>query len=106
VIGIIVWGPQALISVASLALRRPWTAVLSRRRYPEEFWATPLFHETNMVMSAAWSVYFILATVCTAVGPLWTDIAFGIGAAVLTPVSFLVAQRYADWRLAAIAAGS
>jgi hypothetical protein len=48
----------ALASLASLIARRPWTAALARRRMPPAVWTTELFLETNLVLTALWTLLF------------------------------------------------
>lgn len=99
-LGLVIWGVQTLLSGASLALRRPWTMLLSRRRYPRALWDTPLFVETNMIITGAWTAYFAIAAAASAVGPAAVPIGFAIASAPLAKLSFWFGDRYSSARLA------
>lgn len=94
------WLAAAVASAVSLALRRPWTAIPARRRLPEPMWAHPVFRETNMVLTAGWTVLFGAAALVSAGTPWWTSPIMGGVSAVLAELSHKVGGRYAAWRLA------
>lgn len=47
-----------VIVLLSLAIRRPFTLQYARERTPPEFWSSPVFLRTNMIISAAWAFAF------------------------------------------------
>jgi phytoene dehydrogenase-like protein len=49
----------ALFAIATVVVRKPWTAEFSRAAYPEAF-ADPLFLSVNMILSALWGGLFLL----------------------------------------------
>ena len=94
----------ALASLASLIIRRPWTAPLGRRRMPPAVWTTELFLETNLVLTALWTLLFAGGTVIAALAPLWVQVAYGLGLAALGRLSFRLGEWYSGRRLRAMAA--
>jgi all-trans-retinol 13,14-reductase len=52
-----------IISVLSLAIRRPWTAEYSRKAYPASA-DTPQFYWINWAMTALWALLFFVLAVC------------------------------------------
>jgi SCP-2 sterol transfer family len=98
-VGTLIWAVQAAGSGGSLVVGRPWTALLSRRRYPEQVRVHPLFPEANQVITGAWTVYFALATAATALTGTWASIAFTMPTPLLGWLSYRVGDRYAPWKL-------
>src|SRR5437016_4884825 len=72
----------------------PWTALLSRRRYPDHIRAHPLFAEANLVITGAWTVYFTAAAAATALAGSWMAIAFTVPTPLLGWLSYRVGDRY------------
>lgn len=95
--GFVVWLVQGLASGATLVARRPWTALLSRKRYAEVA-DHPLFRETNMVVTGVWTAYFFLAALMTALFGGLVALAFAVGAIPLGPLSFRLADVYSRRR--------
>jgi hypothetical protein len=60
----------ALIAWASLAVRRPFTQGIARRRTPQEFWNTQEFLRVNVIITLVWAISFtciaVAAFVCDA----------------------------------------
>ncbi|WP_077002357.1 hypothetical protein [Variovorax sp. KK3] len=48
------------IVLATMALRRPFTLQYAREQVPPEHWNTPGFLRTNMVISGAWALAFVV----------------------------------------------
>lgn len=103
------FGWLALTAWGSLAVRRPFTLGIARRRTPREFWDLPDFLRINVAITIAWAVAFTATcaalAVCSAVdAPAVVGIAchvLGLGApAVFTSVYPARAQA----RIAAAAA--
>ncbi|MFK0289164.1 hypothetical protein ACIQU6_01585 [Streptomyces sp. NPDC090442] len=65
--GALSMGWLALVSWASIAVRRPFTVAIARRMAPPEVWHTPLFRRVNVVITAAWSLSFTLSAIAQAV---------------------------------------
>jgi hypothetical protein len=99
-IGIWIWGAQAAFSGGSLAAGRPWTSLASGRRYPPHVRVHPLYIAANRRITAAWTAYFALAAVVTAVTSPWVSIAFIAPTPLLGWLSFIAGDRYAAARLA------
>lgn len=95
-----IWGTQALFSAGSLATRRPWTALVSARRYPPPVRDHPLFKEANVRITAAWTAYFAIGTIATALAGPWVGLVFVVPTPVLAWAAFRYADRYAASRLA------
>ena len=97
--GVLIWGAEAGVSALSLVLRRPWTELLSRRRYPDHVRAHPFFAEANRLITGGWTLYFAAAAVTTWALGSWASIPF----LALTPVggwlSYRIGDRYAPWKL-------
>lgn len=53
----------ALIAGVSLAIGRPFTMGVTRRRTPPEFWATPEFRRTNTTITLVWTIGFTVAAI-------------------------------------------
>ncbi len=90
---------QAVASGGSLAVGHPWTALLSRRRYPEQVRAHPLFVEANRFITGAWTLYFGVAATATALAGPWTPIILSGPTPLLGWLSFRVGDRYAPWKM-------
>lgn len=69
---------------AGLAVRRPFTLGIARRRTPEEVWANPVFLRINVVLSAAWAASFTATAALLAVSD-----AADLGTAVSVPLQIL-----------------
>ena len=93
----------ALASLASLIIRRPWTAPLARRRMPPAVWTTGLFLETNLVLTALWTLLFAGGGVMAALAPPWGQVVYGLGLAALGGLSFRLGEWYSGRRLRAMA---
>jgi hypothetical protein len=52
-------GALALIALASLAVRQPFTLAIARRSTPPELWDHPEFMRLNRYITAVWSVAFV-----------------------------------------------
>jgi hypothetical protein len=98
-IGAAIWGGLAVASATTLAARRPWTEALARKRQPAEVRALPIFRETNLVITGAWTAYFALAAAVSAVSPGWMSWALSIPTPLLGELSHRAGPRYAAWRL-------
>ncbi len=61
----------ALIAWASLAVRRPFTLGIARRRTPPEFWNTREFLRANVIITLVWTISFT----CIAVAAFACDAA-------------------------------
>jgi hypothetical protein len=69
---------MSLLSFVSVLAQRPWTVVLARRHNPPEVWSTPLFYETNVIMTCGWSLLFAIAAALNALAPVWIVVAYGV----------------------------
>ena len=105
-LGTLLFGAVGLLSGATVVARRPWTAVLSRRRYPADMQADPIFAETNRVITAGWTLYFAVAALACATGPGWLTALFAAGTGLCGAVSFPLANWYSRVRLGARPGGS
>jgi hypothetical protein len=56
-------GTLALISLVSLAVRRPFTLGIAKQTTPREYWDLPAFVRVNTVITSAWTVSFAVAAV-------------------------------------------
>jgi hypothetical protein len=89
-------------SLVTVVLGVPWTTYIARRHTPPPTWSTPLFRETNIVMTLVWALIFLTAAGIAAWTPLWVQpvigaILYGVGR-----VSPCLAARYAAWRARAM----
>jgi putative sterol carrier protein len=98
-VGAWVWGLECIASVLTLLFGRPWTALLSGRRYGEEVRAHPYFTEANMWITGAWTLYFALAASVTVLTAPWVALVFVGPTPLLGLASFKVGDRYASWRM-------
>jgi len=51
-------GTLAVVALASLAVRRPFTLTIARTQVPQEYWNAPRFIRVNMVLTSAWAAAF------------------------------------------------
>jgi putative sterol carrier protein len=93
-----IWIALALGSGASLGLGHPWTSFLGRGRVPDQIRRHPLFREANQVITGAWTAYFAIAGVASALTGPWVSIALCVPTPLLGWLSFRVGDRYAPWR--------
>jgi len=93
-----IWMGLAVASGASFVFGQPWTGFLSARRYTASVRAHPLFTEANQVITAAWTTYFAIAALATALSNVWTSTGFAAAAPFLGWLSFVVGDRYPVWR--------
>lgn len=74
------------IAAVSLAIGRPFTLQYARERVPEAFWGTPVFLETNRLITGVWTAAFALLVAADAAAeyvpavPIWVDVAASIAA--------------------------
>jgi len=74
------------IAAASLAIDRPFTLQYARQQVPKEYWTTPLFLNTNRLITAVWAAAFAVLVAADAAAeylpaiPLSADITASIAA--------------------------
>jgi hypothetical protein len=79
-------GGLLAIVLVSLAIGRPFTLQYARERVPEAFWALPLFHATNRIISGVWGLAFAVLVAADAAAeylpavPIWLDVAASVAA--------------------------
>ncbi|AEV86475.1 hypothetical protein ACWT_5458 [Actinoplanes sp. SE50] len=56
----------ALTAWGSLVARRPFTLGIAKASAPREVWDNPVFHRTNLVITAVWAATFTVAAVLLA----------------------------------------
>jgi len=89
-------GGLLAIVLVSLAIGRPFTLAYARERVPEAFWALPVFHATNRIISAVWGLAFAVLVAADAAAeylaavPLWVDVGASVAA-------FLGAVWFTRW---------
>ncbi len=101
-ISTMILGTLALLSAASVLVRKPWTSVIARRNNPPELWQTPLFLETNLVLSGACALLFGLAALLAQTAPLWANLGFGLLLALLGHFSTKAGAWYSERRMASM----
>jgi hypothetical protein len=77
-------GWLAATAWAGLAVRRPFTLGIARRRAPEQVWQSPVFLRINVVLSAAWAASFTATAALLALGH-----AADLGSTVSVPLQIL-----------------
>jgi len=100
--GVWVWLGQAVASGVTIAIGRPWTALLSRSRYPEQVRHHVLFAQANRMITAGWTSYFALAALITGLTVPWAALAFAAPTPILGWLSFRVGDWYAKSKMAAL----
>lgn len=95
----LLWVGLAAVSAGSVLLGRPWTAIPGRRATSPEVWATPLFHETNLVLAVLWTVLLALVAWASMRVSPWWSVLFGKGFAVLGLLSGWIAGAYVRFRI-------
>ena len=68
--GVLVFATLALMALASLAARSPFTLQYAREDWPREYWREPLFIQTNVHITLAWALAFIYGAGMTALNTL------------------------------------
>lgn len=63
----------ALIILATIIMKQPFTQTYARESVPEEFWESELFITTNYVMSGAWFVGMMAVTAVSALIEGWVS---------------------------------
>ena len=89
-------------SLLTVVLGVPWTTYIARRHAPPATWSTPLFRETNTVMTLGWTCLFLAAAIVAAWTPLWVQPIVGAILYGLGRVSPWLASRYAARRARAM----
>jgi len=89
-------------SLVTVVLGAPWTTHIARRHTPPAIWSTPLFRETNVVMTLGWAFLFLAAAGVAAWTPLWVQPLVGAILYGLGRVSPCLASRYAARRARAM----
>ena len=89
-------------SLVTVVLGAPWTTYIARRHTPPAIWSTPLFRETNVVMTLGWTFIFLAAAGIAAWTPLWVQPLVGAILYGLGRVSPCLAARYAARRARAM----
>ena len=97
-----IFGVLGFASMVSVLVKRPWTTFIAKRHNPPEVWSTDLFRETNMILSAGWSILFAGAAVMAAVAPLWVNLAYGVFLFSMGRLSPKLAAWYSSRRLRAM----
>lgn len=92
-IGVWIFGLLALVSLASVLARRPWTSIVARRHNPPDVWPTDLFRETNMLISGGWALLFAGAALLAALAPPWLNLGYGT----LLVAFGLLSPRFGGW---------
>ena len=85
-------------SLFTVVLGVPWTTYIARRHTPPATWSTPLFRETNVVMTLGWTFLFLAAAGIAAWTPLWVQPMVGATLYGLGRASPCLASRYAARR--------
>jgi hypothetical protein len=81
-----------LIAVTSMAIRNPFTLQYAREQTPQEFWNTPVFIRTNYIITAVWTLAFLVTTAADGIAtfnkkfPLSLDIGVGLAALALAVI--------------------
>lgn len=89
----------SLAALLSVVAGRPWTTRIARRTTERDLWDHPLFKETNMVLSLAWSVAFAATALVLWVSDSGAVVLgltfFNTGLGLISP---WLGKRYAAWR--------
>ncbi len=87
------------VSALSVAVGRPWTSVIARLSNPREIWSSPVFLETNKVLTGAWAVIFGAAALVSEFGPPMLHIAAGVVMTAMGVASTRVGRWYSERKL-------
>jgi hypothetical protein len=60
-------GALALIGLASLAARKPFTLGIAKQDTPREYWDNPIFLRVNDVITGVWTASFVIGAVVLSV---------------------------------------
>jgi hypothetical protein len=83
------------IVLLSIALRRPFTLQYARERVPEALWGTPEFIRTNYVITAVWSLAFIVVVLAES-ALVYTSMSGKLG--IIAIIAALIgAIRFTGW---------
>jgi hypothetical protein len=64
-------GVLAIMALASLAVRKPFTLSMARATVPERFWNTVPFIHANMVITSVWAAAFAASAIVSALIVEW-----------------------------------
>jgi hypothetical protein len=89
-------------SLVTVVMGMPWTTYIAHWHAPPAMWSTPLFRETNVVMTLGWTCLFLTAAGVVAWTPLWVQPMVGASLYGLGRISPYLAARYATRRARAM----
>jgi hypothetical protein len=69
-------GSLSLFSIVSVAAKRPWTIAIAKQHNPPEVWSTPLFLETNMLITGMWAALFAVGAILATAAGWWVNLAY------------------------------
>ena len=104
---VLLYGALAAMAWTTLLLGSPFTLQYAREDWARELWGQPLFRRTNVILTVAWGVIFLGASMSVALPvrdasrPVWL---YGVllphvGTAFGLALSLLVPHVYPRWRL-------
>jgi hypothetical protein len=86
------------LAVLSVAARAPLTTPYARQKVPREFWHTHAFLRSNVVVTHAWALAFLVAAIAGLVGDLALHDPDNLWTAWLIQASALItAMRFTEW---------
>jgi hypothetical protein len=97
-------GALAIMALASLAVRKPFTLSIARAMVPERFWNSPPFIHANMVITSAWAAAFTCSAIASALIVQYGQsniVALIIVQVLAVVLPFTFSNRYATHALAA-----
>lgn len=77
-------GGLLVIILLSLSIRKPFTLQYARERVAEQYWTSPRFFSTSVIISAVWAGAFAVSAISDALMafvaaiPLWVDVALSL----------------------------
>ena len=99
-IGTVIWGTLAVVSAATLLAGRPWTEMLARGQWPPEIHSLPIFRESNLVITAGWTLIFAIGAAISAVSPVWVSPTLAAPMPLIGRLSYRLGPKYVRWRVA------
>jgi hypothetical protein len=88
----------ALVALLSMAIRQPFTLQYAKERAPRELWDNPAFLRTNYVITAVWTLAFVVAAVAGYIGDAVLDDPNNVWTGWIVQIAALIlAAKFTGW---------
>jgi tryptophan-rich sensory protein len=88
----------ALVASLSIAIRQPFTLQYAREQAPRELWDNPAFLRVNYVITAVWTLAFVVAAIAGYIGDAVLDDPNNVWTGWIVQIAALIlAARFTGW---------